>query len=431
MNRFYLKETDPATVTQWAYIAEAATEYFVSITTTGAFFTLLVKQLGVSDAMAGILSSIAAIAYLFQLFAAVFVSRWRSIRKTVLIMNTLQQLLSSAMYLLPFMPLSSGGKVGLFALLYLVSLAFSNLILPTKFSWMMSFVQPQNKGSFTASKEMVSLITGLVYNFGMSRLVDHFNAAGKQHISLILCAAVIFAVTVLHVISLLVAHDAPAVLEDVRKTPSFVGSLRTNFGNKNFRKILVISGGWGLFANICNPYQSVYLLQDLGQSMTFISAAFIVYSVLRFFVSKPLGRLADKHGFDKAVEWGFAVFGIGCFMFAFWVPANGAVLYMLYQIPYAISMALLSGGLYNILYQYIPPKDRVSALGLYWTVCGVIGFVGALIGGWILDAVQAVGNQLFGITIYGQQIQHAIVALGMLGMVIYDRLVVEKMERVE
>ena len=423
------KAAGDAVVTQRAYIAEAAFEYFVTLTTSGAFLTLLIKQMEVSDALTGILSSVTILACSFQMFAVTFVRRRRSIKAATLFLQTLQQVLFSLLFLLPFFPLSNTVRVVLFSVLFLFSSILINLVSPAKFNWMMSFVPPGERGKFTARKEMVSLITGLVYNYIMSRVVDHFDAIGRPQVGLQLCAAVIFVLMLFHVATLLIARDAPQVLEEVRRTPTLRACMRSNFANPRFWKCLVFGAGWNFFYYMCIPYHNIYLLQELGCSFNDIAVDGIVCSLARFLFSMPLGRFSDRYGFDRGVSLGFLLVGVGLLLLVPWVPGNGKVLYLLFQFPFAAAMAALSGGMMNILYQYVPSRDRVSALGIYSTCGGLGGFLGSLIGGWILGAIQAGGNRLFGLALYPQQFLNLLGAAGMVGLALFTRLVVSRMER--
>ena len=51
------------------YIIEAAIEYFISILVAGSFLATLTKELGISDSLTGILSSVISLGCLFQLFS--------------------------------------------------------------------------------------------------------------------------------------------------------------------------------------------------------------------------------------------------------------------------------------------------------------------------------------------------------------------------
>ena len=54
---------------RFAYIIEAAVEYFISLLVTDAFVTNLFTQNGVSDAATGIIIQLASFAFVAQLFS--------------------------------------------------------------------------------------------------------------------------------------------------------------------------------------------------------------------------------------------------------------------------------------------------------------------------------------------------------------------------
>ncbi len=429
--RLDLKNADANTRTQWAFISQSAFAYYISITASGAFLTLLIKQLGASDSLTGILSSFTIFACSFQVFSASFMRRRRSVRGTVLLMQTLQQLVVAALFLLPFIPLPGGVRVAIFAVLYLLAQISLNLVTPSKYGWMMSFVRPNNRGTFTAHNEMVSLLTGIAYNFGMSRLVDRFAAAGRTDISLALCAVAIAVCMGFHVFSLVKARDSAEVLQQVRQNPPLLASLRTSLSDPVFLKLLGAAVLFNIFSHMVVPYLSVYMLQELGLTVTFITLGSILSCGFRFVLSPAVGRMADKKGFDYSVAVGMVMAALAYGMLLFWMPANGAVLYLIYQLPLAIINSTTASGFNNLLYQYTPPKDRVSALGLYAAIAGFAGFLGSLVGGAILAAVQAAGNQVLGLPLYGQQLLAGISAVGFAVTLVYIRTVISKLKRVE
>ena len=51
------------------YIIHSALEYFISIMVTGSFLATLTRELGFSDSLTGILSSLVSLGCLFQLFS--------------------------------------------------------------------------------------------------------------------------------------------------------------------------------------------------------------------------------------------------------------------------------------------------------------------------------------------------------------------------
>lgn len=414
-----------------AHIVIASMEALIKATMSGVFFTMLVKQLGVSDAVTGILSNVVSFGCTMQVFSTAFVSRLRSLRTGTLVMQGIKHLLFAFLYLLPFLPLSLPMRILLFVVVYSVANICGNLITPARFHWMMSFVPLDGRGIFTAYKDMVSLVITIVYNLGMGRVLDHFTAMGRPDIGLKLCALTIVILMTVDSISLLISADSPEVLANVKKTPGSGAAMRACFANRSFVLLILMGMCWNFFDPFTRAYHNVYLLQELECSVTFIVIAGMVGNVVRLLFSVPMGRYADRFGFDRSVALGFGLAAASNLMMTFWTPANGAVLYLLYQIPFSVALAALTSGLMNIILQYVPPKDRVGAQGIYAASNGLLNFTGTLVGGAVLALIQKNGNAVLGIPVYAQQALSLISAIGMLFLVLYVRRVVEKLPRVE
>ena len=424
-------DSDVARRSRHTYFAEAAVEYFIALTASGAFLTMLIRQLGVSDALNGIISNVTALTGGLQVLAVAFIRRRRSIRSTVVVMDLIRHLLYSVLFLLPFLPLPSGTRIALFTVLFLLSAVPQNLVSPVKTNWVMSFVPPESRGIFCSRNEIISLVTGLAYNFGMSRLVDYYDAQGRTVIGLRLCALVIFLLLVIHAFLLLRISDAPQVLAEVQAAPSGSGCMRDVLRSTNFRKLLLTTILWSFFNALTISYYNVFLLQEIGCSITFIAVAGIVSSVVRALVSTPIGRFGDRRGFAYTLELGFGAALATFALMIFWVPANGKVLYLISQVLYCIVSAALNSGMTNVLFQYVPSENRVAGLSLYSAIGGFAAFGGTLAGGVILAAIQGADNTVLGLPLYGQQLLSAIAALGIIVLLFYVRLVIRKMPRVE
>ena len=81
------------------YILEAALEYFISILVAGSYLATLTKELGFSDSLTGILSSIISLGCLFQLLSLPL--RRKRVKILVLVFSILNQLLFMLLYVIP------------------------------------------------------------------------------------------------------------------------------------------------------------------------------------------------------------------------------------------------------------------------------------------------------------------------------------------
>ena len=67
-------------------------------------------------------------------------------------------------------------------------------------------------------------------------------------------------------------------------------------------------------------------------------------------------------------------------------------------------MAGLGQNFLNIIYNFVEDKYFVQASALKNSIGGGVGFLVAIVSSNVMRAVQANGNQIFGVTVYAQQI---------------------------
>ena len=62
-----------------AYTLECAFEYFVALMVADAFLATLLTEMGIGDAMIGVISSLISLAFLFQLFSIFVVQHIKNV----------------------------------------------------------------------------------------------------------------------------------------------------------------------------------------------------------------------------------------------------------------------------------------------------------------------------------------------------------------
>ena len=164
---------------RFMYIIEAAVEYFIALLITGAFLASLLTRSGVSDAATGIITQLASLAFTAQL-VSVFFRKTRGMKLFVTVLHLANQLMFVSLYLIPTIQVSPAVKTTCFVVMFLGGHLISNIISPYKLSWLMSFVPDNQRGRFTANKEIVSLIGGMIFSMLMSAVIDQTRAAGHE-----------------------------------------------------------------------------------------------------------------------------------------------------------------------------------------------------------------------------------------------------------
>ncbi len=403
------------------YIIEAALEYFISILVAGSYLATLTTELGISDGLTGVISSFISLGCLFQLLS-VFLKRPR-VKGIVIALSVLNQLLFLLLYLIP---LAGGGKqvkIAVFMIAIFLAYLIYNSVHPLKVNWLMSLVEDKKRGVFTSQKEIVSLLSGMIFSFVTGTLIDHYKAEGKIETAFILCGVTIFVLTVLHTLTMLFSVEIPVESHETgKKNPlrEMLGTLQ----DKTVVKVTVLFVIWHLATSSATPFYGTYLIKELGFSLQFVSILTIIYSLVRASVSTFWGKYADKNSFASMVRLCLLIAGAGFLVNVFTVPSNGAVFYTLYYALYAVAMGGINSALTNLVFDYVAPETRSNALALSQAVSGVVGFVTTLIVSGLVTYIQNGGNTLFGLSVYAQQVVSAIAFVFTMAAVAYVTLVI-------
>ena len=409
------------------YILEAAFEYFISVLVGGAYLAKLTTELGLSDSMTGILSSLTTLGCSLQILAVFFWGKKR-VKRSVTVLHCLNQLCFTLIYVVPLVTIPKSVKIVVFVVLLLSGRIINNLVQSPKINWFMSLVDDRKRGRFTANKEIISLIGGMIFSFAMGNVMDHFEEKGDVTEAFIICSITLFVLSLLHTATLLLSREKEPPSTNAVSKKALISEL---IRDTSFIKIILVSVLWNIAHCVTTPFLGVYQIKELGFSMVYVSILSAGYAICRSIFSRPLGKYADKHSFAKMLNICFAAAMLAFTVNIFTVPSNGKVFYAIYYMLYAISMAGINSGGINLIYERVNREKRVCALALKNSIAGVAGFLTTLIAGTLIDKIQADGNRFLGLNVYAQQVVSAISAILILGIIVYLNTVVKKISIVK
>lgn len=406
---------DEYALSRFLYILEAALEYFISLLVTGAYLAKITSAIGMSDTLTGILTSFVSLGFGFQIIA-VFLANKRPVKRWVTLLHCLNQLAFALIYFIPLAPISHEIKNFLFVAFLLIGYILTNVVNSPKINWFMSLVEDKRRGAFTANKEMVSLIGGMIFSFSMGYVIDNLESAGDINGAFVVCGVSIFILMLLHSATLIFSKEKPVEANEVCSVKQLLKELLTD---KNLFKVILVSVLWSVVNYASTPFYGSYQIKELGFTMTFVSILSAAYAIVRTIFSRPMGKFADKYSFAKMLNICFSIALAGFVVNIFTVPANGKVLYTVYYMLYAVAMAGINSATINLIYDYVDKEKRTGALALKSTICGFAGFFTTLIVSPLVSYVQRNGNRLFGINIYAQQIVSVISAILLVVLLVY------------
>lgn len=410
---------------RWFIIAEAAVEYFISLCITSTLLTALLNEMDIDPALHGIIGSITSLACISQLLSVFWVKKSYPAKRWVCILNLINQLMFLVLYCVPFISISSGAKLAIFIGVLLGAYLFQHYLTPSRTQWHMSLVEDSHRGVFTAKKEIISLVGGMIFSQAAGVLIDYFKAKGDMRNCFIIFASTIAVLALIHFYLMLSIKEPKPELQPKKK--SFSEIMTLIFGNKKLRSVLVFDALMAV-SGVSLTFLSVYAMVNeknpntLGFSATFMAAIGIVHALFRAAVSIPLGKYADKRSWVSLLRLCLSVMTVGHLCLVFCTPDIGlgaTVLYVAFYLCYGFSIAGTNSSLTNLCFDYVEHEDRRYILGIKNALSGIVAFLTSLLWGFIVSFVQGRGNMLFGITVYPQQILFAISAIITLVLVVF------------
>ena len=387
------------------YTIEASVEYFVSILVAGTFLATLTEYLGFDTATTGIISSFISLGCVFQLIA-LFVFKGRA-KKSIIVLSVANQLLFTLLYVIPLLDGDMSIKGGFFISAILVAYLFYNIAHPAKINWLMSLVDDKKRGRFTATKEIVSLITGVAFTFGMSGVIDYFKEQNDLRTAFIIIAIGMLLLTVFHTFLMIFTVEK----EPTEQESKTLGSIFSVLKDKNVIKVTIVFSLWYIASYSTTPFYGAYQIDTengLGFPMWFVSISSAIYAVARASFSYVWGAYADKYSFANMIRICFAIAGVGFLLNVFCTPSNGWVVYTIHYVFYAIAMAGINNALTNLCFDYVSVDKRRDALAISLAISGLVGFLTTTAISPLVSHIEASGNMFLGLNLYAPQVTSAI-----------------------
>ena len=417
-------ESPPYKRSRAAYYIQCVTEYLVTILLADAYLAKLLKSMGFSDSLIGIVSSLTSLAFLVQLITILLMRHIRNVKMTVILIDISSMLCFMFTYLLPVIPAEGVLKSALVFGTIGGGFLLKYLQLNLYYRWGQSFVRPDGRGIFAARNEAISMAAGVVFTLIVGNMVDYYEKRGRLDRCFLLIASVIGVLTVLDLVMLLSIqrHDQE---EAFIQKKSFGDILKNTLGNKNFRNavIMIVMYDFGRYITV--GFLGTFKTQELLLTVGTVQLINICGNSLRCVLSGAMGRWADRTSYAHVYRMGLWLCAFSFFLLMFATKERWWLI-IGYTVFYDVSMAGLGANANNMTYSYVPIDYFIPAQAIRSSISGSVGFLASLAGSRILRAVQAGGNRLFGFQLFGQQILAAISLFVILAAIIFNKCVVEK-----
>lgn len=410
-----------------AYVAQCTFEYLVAILVTDAFLAKLLTDIGINDMIIGVISSLISFSFLFQLLSIYLMSHLKNTKRTVIFFDTLSQLLFLSIYLVPFLPFGVQVKTTIVIIAIVFAYIFKYLILSLCFKWANSYVDPKHRGEYSAGKEMISLVVGIVFTLLAGQMIDHYESIGNLKGGFVLIAAAMLILNICNFISLLLIKNDTTQKEETQKK-DINDVLKNTLGNKGFVNVIIMTVLWEVGKFLTYGFLGTFKTSDLLMSVGMIQIINMVANLFRLAVSKAFGRYSDRNSYASGYRLAL-IMAAGAFTAIIFCTQKTWWCMIIFTILYYISLAGINQNNYNITYSYVKEEYIVQAMAIKQSIAGTLGFCASLVGSKVLQYVQKNGNTFWGMPVYGQQVLATISLIFIIAAIIFNKQVIEKQGR--
>ena len=370
-------------------VLDAVFSQTMMVLTTGAFLIGFALAHGASNSVIGVLSGMGPLAMAVQIPAVWVIQRFR--RRKAIVLTT-AFLGRGAWFLIAFLPFLVPGKYLLPVLMALLftSYALGNICGCAFNSWIRDLVPEGRLITLFSRRMSYATLVGALISLAGGFAVDYW----KREPGLLGGAngsyTVIFLVAVLCGMAgvyYLLCTPEPKMPEP--DGDSFFKALRAPLHDHNFRKLLIFLSAWNFAFNFATPFFSVYLLQRLGLSMSWVIGLTVFSQLVNVVFFRYWARMADQFSNKSVLLIAVPMFTFSLLLWPFTnMPDRWLLtipLLVLIHVVAGIGTAGVSlcGG--NLAFKLAPYGQAGAYLAVNSLVSGVAATVAPMIAGFSAD----------------------------------------------
>ena len=408
-----------------AYLSQCAFEYFVALLVSDAYIAKLLLEAGIDVATVGIISTLNQLSCVSSLLSIPLARRGNNAKGTVIFSRTVSMLLFMLLYFVPFISVSRAFRTVLVMVLMCGGHFFVQVSSPSYSKWSFFFSEPGKRARFSAVKEMVSLLGGILFTFFVGKVFDSYEMAGNLKGVFLLIAALIFALNILSLICLILMNREGDDQTTVPPKMNFLKTVKETLKNRAFVNIVILTTLYSFGQYLTSGFLGTYKTVELAYSVGTVQVINVFACLARFVLSMPFGIYSDRHSYVKGFTLAM-LFAVLAFIASMLTAPGMRWMMIVHTVLYYISMAGTGQNMVNMCFSYVEPQNLVAAMAIRNSIAGVFGFIASMVGSRILALIQQNNNQLFGVTVYGQQVLSALSVLIILAAVVFSRRAFQK-----
>ncbi len=428
------------------YIAGDSASQTVGQLAGGTFLVSLMLSVGFSDAQAGVLTSIASLAAIFQLFTMRRINHLKK-RKLFVCLTVFQKLYLALIFFIPLLPAGNGLKQLLLVAGYFFAQICAQIGTPATQDWLATLVPARLRGSYFSKKDSIAVFITVTVMLFAGILMDA-TAGPKQYVGFLINGGMILFLVLLNFWAFSCMKEPRMAQlnaqgkeihgklckkyqthESVKERGILLAEMKEAFRSPDFRIALTATLLWQTSFYCAAPFNTSYQLAELSLPFTFIMIIGFLGNLLRIAITPFMGRMGDRYG--MAFLYKYTLVGILLYyiFFALAVPSNAYPMVVMGTVCSALGWSFAGIGLFGVQLELLDEKKRDLQLSILSSLSGIYGFLVSFVAGNLLDFLQQANFTLAGHSLYAQQFTNVLGALFLALLIFYLKVKVQKREQ--
>ncbi len=369
--------------------------------TAGMFLMSFALYIGLNNVGIGILSAIPAFFTGAAFFSIYLVNFFKNRRQLCVLFSGIGRGVFLIIGVLLLFNVSI--HPGLFFLIVIIHNILLNFSSNAWLSWMSDLVPKDKRGSYFGIRNTILNIVGMITNIIGGYILDFYKMADAlaKGLGLIFTGASVSSTIAAGVLTI---QPEPLMKSE---SPNLKKLFLTPLKDKNFRNLLEFIAFWYLLAGIASPFYLVHMLTNLKMVYSKVALYSIFAGVSSLAFQIVWGRAIDRIKSKPVLTINFFA---AAFLPLIWLFANKNFLLPIWidAILTGIFWSGINLSLFNILFSLTEEKElKESYFAVFATISGVFGFVSALAGGFIAQALVSIKIHIWGLDLINYHLMFA------------------------
>ena len=358
---------------------------------TGAtYLTGLFNKVNAPEIVIAYLPIVGTVAGVIAIFAGYIMQTIKNRKKFTLILNTI---LKTMIVLIAWIPLIFPNQNASYIMIAiaLIAYALNNFMGIAINSWFVDLIDVKIRGQYMSVRNMIALIAHLLVPIIVSAFID---TSSDQYMAIVIVFTVSWLVMWAENYSFYKINEPP--LQPPKKKIKLKDVLIVPLKDKTFMKSITSISVFYFIWYLSMSFATLYQLNYLGLSYTFISISATLNVILQFIWYPVIGKLVDRHNTDFLLIVSYILYLIQAFLWGFTNISSRYIMTILVNIFASMAVPLFSLVVFKAKYDVIPAEDRSLYDGFYTALIALIIAVAPAIGNVLKDSIS-VNVRPFGI----------------------------------